>query len=62
VVSAQFEALLLAPILSPSFGGDASPLGGYGAIVLAQRIAQQDASGFARLLAATFEGRDGDGR
>jgi hypothetical protein len=59
VVSAQFEALLLAPILAPAFGGDASPLGGYGTMVLAERIA---ASGdaFARLLSERLEGsRDG---
>jgi hypothetical protein len=51
--------LLLAPMLAPAFGGDASPLGGYGAWILAERVAAAD-DGFARLLAGRFEvSRDG---
>ncbi len=61
MVSAQFEALLLAPMLAPAFGGDASPLGGYGAWILAERVAAAD-DGFARLLAGRFEVSHDGGR
>ncbi|MGR4066102.1 MAG: hypothetical protein ACLQPV_11750 [Vulcanimicrobiaceae bacterium] len=57
MLNAQFEALLLAPILAPAFGGEASPLGNYGTFVLAERVAASDPLGFGHLLAERLDVR-----
>ena len=48
------EAALLTPILQPVFGSN-DALGGYGAAVLAQSLAQRDAA-FARIVDTALDG------